>query len=179
MTTMVDGIAPDVPAIHARWGSQIPVACYVNGIYAWSKTQEASFTRKIRVSVEPGQPLAARVARGLDVERYAARPADVPPFLAERAKISSDGTVYCSLSTVPAVLEHLPDGNLEAVPRWWLAWYWGRYLPPSELEVRQELHRLTGITLPTGRLWACQYAGPLSGGPWDVSIVYGEKDWSR
>ena len=172
MTIMVDGISADVPAIHARWPGN-PVAVPVNGIYAWSPAQEHLFARKMRFSVEAGQPMAARVARGLDVERFAARPADVPSFLFERERAGhADATIYCNLSTVPDVLA---AGELD-VPRWWLAWYWGRPGHPSAAQMLAELHRLTGVDLPPERLWACQYA---SFAQWDLSVVYGPEDFSR
>jgi len=174
MTTMVDGISPDVPAILNRWGSSTPVACYVNGDYAWTKRQEAEFGRKIRVSVESGQPDAARVARVLDVERYAAGPGDIGPFLAARkAAGHADATVYCNLST----FGQIPAAVRGEVPRWWLAWYWQRPGQPSAAQVLAELHAVTGdVLVPAGRLWACQYA---SDSLWDVSAVYGQQDWSR
>lgn len=174
MTTMVDGITEDVPAILQHFGSSTPVACYVNGIYAWTHAQEAEFGRKVRISVEPGQPEAARVARVLDVERGAATLADIEPFLRARTAAGhSDATIYCNLSTVMAAKQ--AAGAL-IVPRWWIAWYWGRPGAPAEGDVRTELRDLTGTELPAGSLWACQYA---SHAQWDLSVVYGQQDWSR
>lgn len=173
MTTMVDGISPDVPAILQRWGSGTPVACYVNGIYAWTYGQEHEFARKIRVSVEAGQPTAAHVARVLDVERGAARPADVEPFCAARIVAGhEDATIYANLSTVAAI----PANVRELVPRWWLAWYWQRPGAPTAAQVLAQLARLYNVSLPPERLWACQHA---SYSRWDVSVVYGQQDWSR
>ena len=171
MTVMYDGINGDASAIHAR-APGAPVACYINGEFTWSPAQEAMFGRKIRISVEPGQPDAARYARVLDVERFDAGPADVPPFLEVRDTIKPNGTVYCSLATVPSVLDVLGLRR----PRWWLAWYWGRPGAPSAAQVLAELQRVTSETIPAADLWACQYAEHTQ---WDLSAVYGAQDWSR
>lgn len=169
--TMIDGINADVPAILARWGAGTPVACYVNGAYTWSLRQEQEFGRKIRISVEAGQPEAAKYARVLDVERFDAGPGDVGPFLAARAAAGhADATIYCNLSTVATI----PPEVREEVPRWWLAWYVNPQ--PNAAEVLNELHDLTRLTLPLERLWACQWR---STGNWDQSVVYGAQDWSR
>lgn len=174
---MADGVSGDAPAILARFGPNMPVACYVNGAYAWTRGQENEFARKVRISVEAGQPGAAKYARVIDVERGAAGPDEVPYFLHARAEAGHDDcTVYCSLSTVPDVLRQFGDGSLTAVPRWWLAWYWGQPGQPSAARVLAELHALTGVVLPPERLWACQY---VSHAQWDLSAVYGPYDWSR
>ena len=171
MTVMYDGIAADAAAIHAH-APGAPVACYINGLYTWSPAQESMFGRKIRISVMAGQPNAAKYARVLDVESGDATPADVPAFMAARDAISSNGTVYCSLLTVPDVLSALGARR----PRWWLAWYWNRPGAPDAAQVNDELHAMTGHTLPVEDIWACQYASHLQ---WDQSIVYGAQDWSR
>lgn len=177
ITIMYDGINTDAEAIHQH-APAAPIACYINGAFAWSPAQEAMFARKIRISVEPGQPSAARYARVLDVERGDARPADVPAFLAERDKVSPNGTIYCSLAAVPDVLRVV---DVRLSPRWWLAWYWGRPGAPSAAQVLAELERLTGELIPAADLWACQYVAnvPLPGGACDKSVVYGLQDWSR
>lgn len=169
-TIMYDGINSDAEAIHAQ-APGAPVACYINGEFAWSPAQEHLFGRKIRISVMAGQPDAARYARVLDVERFDAGPADVDPFLQVRDTIKPNGTVYCSLARVPAVVDALRGRR----PRWWLAWYWGRPGAPSPGQVLAELEQTTGVQLP-GDLWACQYVSQTH---WDKSAVYGAQDWSR
>jgi hypothetical protein len=168
---MLDGLGSGAADIHARFPGH-PVACYVNGLYAWSPAQEALFARKVRISVEPGQPDAARVARVLDTERYDATPLDAAPFIRARDGAGHrDATIYCSLSTIAAVVEACGD---VVVPRWWLAWYWERPGVPSLDVVRAEAAR---YGLPAGaEIWACQYATyPL----WDTSVVFGLPDFSR
>jgi hypothetical protein len=170
---MVDGINLDVPAIHARFPTH-PVACYVNGEYAWTQAQEALFARKVRISVE-SNPFAAQHARVIDCERGAAGFRDAAPFCAQRARLGHrDGTVYSSLANVPLVLEGFPGST--GPPRWWLAWYWARPSYPSAAQVLAELKRLTGVTVEPAQLWGCQYR---SDSQWDLSVVYGPQDWSR
>ena len=151
-TIMADGINLDVAAIRARFGPGMPVAVPVDGQWAWSPAQDHEFSRKIHYGVLAGRP----------------------DWLAARAKIAPhDGTIYCNLSTVPAVVRAV--GGVEAVPRWWLAWYWERAGEPTALQVVDELQRLTGTTVPAARVWACQY---VTYSQWDLSTVYGPLDWS-
>ena len=179
---MVDGINADVPAILARWGRTTPVAYPVDGLYAWTANQIGDFSHHMGYSILAGNNsshVAAR-ARCKDVEaRWRvggdAGPQDVPPWLAARAAFCQraghpdDATVYCSLYTVPAVLAEL-GGNVEAVPRWWLAWYWGRPTAPTAEQVRAALTDQEGVTLPLDRIWGCQFVSYQS---WDVTTVYG------
>ena len=171
MTIMYDGINTDAAAIHAH-APTAPVACYINGLFAWSPAQEHLFARKIRISVMAGQPDAAKYARVLDVERGDARPADVPAFLNVRDTVKPNGTVYCSLAAVPSVLAVLGGRRT----RWWLAWYWGRPGHPSAAQVLAQLEAETGETIPADDLWACQY---VSRAQWDESVIYGVEDFSR
>jgi hypothetical protein len=170
---MYDGINADAEIIHQNFPHS-PVATYINGGYAWSPAQEHMFGRKIRISVEAGQPEAARYARCIDVERGAATAADVKPFLEVRAKYDKvNGTVYCDLSNVKPVLAACPDQD---IPRFWLAYYWQRPGSPSREYVLSVLARDYGVDLPPEKAWACQYA---SYPQWDVSVVYGRQDFSR
>jgi hypothetical protein len=168
---MVDGIAPDVPAIHARYPNN-PVACYADGGYAWSPAQEALFARKIRISVEAGLPEGSAHARCIDVERGAATPADARPFLeAHRALGFTNGTVYCSASNVRTVLDAAGDCD---VPRWWIAWWTGR--PQTPAEVVAEVRAQCGVDLPESKVWAQQYANFPE---YDLSVVFGKPDFSH
>jgi hypothetical protein len=177
---MVDGINFDEAAILARWGSNTPVAIPVDGHWAWTAQQGARFAHKIHYSVLAG-PAGWQAARGrcLDVEsRWRvggdAGAQDVAPFIDARRHVAGfdTTTIYCSLATFGSI----PADVRAEVPRWWLAWYWGRPAAPTQADVLAELERLTGDVLPAGRLWACQFA---SYGQWDVSAVYGAQDWSR
>lgn len=170
---MVDGISPDVPAIHARYPNN-PVACYADGEWAWSPAQEHLFGRKIRITVENSLPEASRYARCIDVENGAASPAHVRPFLeAHHALGFANGTVYCSAANVRNVVEAVRGYD---IPRWWIAWYWQRPGTPSPAQVLAEVRRLTGVNLPESKLWACQYATYPQ---WDLSVVYGQPDFAH
>lgn len=177
---MHDGVDSDVAAIHARYPDD-PVGVPVDGLYAWSPGQEHLFARKVRFSVLAGNPGVAAHARVKDVEsRWRlggdAGAQDAPPFLAERARLGfTDGTVYCSLATVPSVLLACQAARV-TVPRWWLAWYWDRPTTPSRPAVLAELRRLTGVDLDPATVWAWQFA---TFAQWDVSAVFGPFDWSR
>lgn len=170
---MVDGISPDVDAIYARYPGN-PVACYCDGEYAWSPAQEHLFGRKIRITVEANLTEAAEHARCIDVENGAATPADVRPFLEAHAKLGfSNGTVYCSAANVRNVVEAVHGFT---IPRWWVAWYWGKPGYPTAAQVLAEVRRLTGVNLPEASLWACQYANYPQ---WDLSVVYGKPDFAH
>jgi len=80
------------------------VAGYADGMYAWSWLEIQLFPRHILISVLPAHPGMAANARVLDVERYAATPDDIVPFL--RFRLSQgygDGTIYGSLSIMPQI----------------------------------------------------------------------------
>lgn len=177
---MVDGISLDVPVIHQRFPGH-PVAGYVTGGYPieWTPAQFAGFTRKIRIA-QRLEPDIALVARAFDVERrtdgiWSIPPAALPGLLNQRqAAGHSDGTVYCDLYDVPAVLNAV--GGSQIVPRWWLAWYWGHRGFPTVDQVLAELKALTGAELPPERIWAVQARNYPQ---YDLSAVYGVPDFSR
>jgi len=169
---MYDGLNSDAAAIKKRFPNA-PVAYYVNGHYTWSSQEIQMFGRHIAISVEPHLPEAANGARCLDVERYDATPADVKPFLVERAKYANNGTIYTSAANVRNVLD--AAGNFD-IPRWWIAWYWGRPGAPTAAQVQQAVRMNCGVSLPLSKIWACQY---ISRAEWDESAVYGKKDFAH
>lgn len=177
---MVDGINLDAAVIQARFPRQ-PVAIPIDGEWAWTAEQEARSARKIRYSVMAGNPRIARAARVKDVEaRWRvggdAGPQDAPPFLDERQAAGHlDGTVYASLLTVPAVLRECSAAGV-VIPRWWLAWYWGRPGFPTVGQVLAELKLLTGVELDPKTVWGCQAHNYQQ---WDFTAVYGIPDFSR
>lgn len=165
---MTDGISPDAEAIHARYPDD-PVAYYADGQWAWSAPQVALFGRHIAITVTGNLPRA----RVLDVENGDATPQDARAWLLARARLGyADGTVYCDASSVAGVLDATGD---VAVPRWWIAWYWEQPGAPSREQVLAEIIRLTSISLPPDKLWACQYATYAQ---WDLSAVYGQPDFT-
>jgi hypothetical protein len=128
------------------------VAAYINEAYAWPDWQVDRFRRVIRISVN-GDPAQAAHARCIDVERFAATPADAPGFIRERIRLGhDDATVYCSRVAVPAV-----QAACQGLPfRLWVAEWTG------------EPHQVDGIDA-----WAVQFKGG-TGAPFDTSIIYGE-----
>lgn len=150
-------------------------AAYINGEYAWSRAEESRFGRLVRISVEPGLPDAAAQARVLDVERYAATSADIVPFVQARAALGHhDATIYASAWTI----SQLDQEVIDAVPRWWVAWWWGRPGFPSRDGVAGEVGRLSSgaRVVELNRVWGCQYRPE---GSWDRSVVYGPNDFAR
>jgi hypothetical protein len=170
---MADGIGPDAEAIHAAF-PRYPVAYYGNGEWAWTAQEVSLLGERIAISVRGNLPEAASYARVLDVENGDATAADVRPYLENHAKLGfSNGTVYCAAASVKSVLDAV-DGY--HVPRWWIAYWINKPGQPTADEVVAEVYRLTGVSLPVGDLWACQYANHPQ---WDLSVVYGKPDFNR
>ena len=165
MRMMYDSVNP--AAIPGR-----TAAAYVNGEFAWSRSEEARFGALIRISVMPDMPEAARVARALDVERYDATPADIGPFVKARADLGHhDATIYIGLDSLLSLADSDPE-LVASVPRWWVAWWWGRPGFPRLDEVAAQLQD----RVPAERIWACQYRNTAE---WDESVIYGRQDFSR
>ena len=180
---LMDGTASDVPAILAwqQAHGRGPVGAPGDGLYEWSPRQLQEFPGHIRYSVLADSPGIARTCRVKDVEAARrllgdAGPQDVPPFLFERGDLGHhDGTVYASLATVPAVVTACERAQI-VVPRWWLAWWWGRPGYPTVAEALAELYRLTGVQLDPATVWAIQ-AHHFSFA--DFSAVHGVPDFTR
>lgn len=159
------------------------VAGYSDGLFDWSPGELGRFPAHVLIAVRPNDPGQARLARVLDVERYDALPADFPPFVFVRHQIGhEDATCYTSIVGDPgfgirAVVAALTQAGilLESV-RLWVAWYWGRPFPPTAAEVLAEIRALTGLSLPVGTLWACQWQ---NGTHYDSSVLYGRDDFTR
>ena len=180
---MMDGVSADVSQILAwqdRHGKR-PVGAPGDGLYEWTRYQLDSFTGHIRYSVLADNPGIARYCRVKDVEatrrlRGDAGPQDAPDFLMERADFGHhDGTIYANLTTIPAVVTAC-EGAQVAVPRWWIAWWWGRPGYPTVAEVLAELKALTGVELDPRTVWAIQAHSYVFA---DFSAVYGTPDFSR
>ncbi|HXS63717.1 MAG TPA: hypothetical protein VN767_12775 [Streptosporangiaceae bacterium] len=156
------------------------VAGYANGKYAWSDHQFARFKRHFKIAVKPGDPSQARLARCLDIERFDATVADAAPFALDRAKAGHDDCLfYCSLSVVPALVSALRSAKAEHpdAGKWglWAAWWWQKPHAPTAAEVSAELKRLSGVTLPAGKLRGCQWQ---PGGAIDRSVWYAPDNFS-
>lgn len=176
MIEFADSTAPSlIPASFTH------VAAYGNGAYAWPGTELHRFPRHVIIAVKPGDPGQAKFARALDVERYDARPADFPPFARERHALGHDDpTAYSSIVGdqgfgLQALINAMTDAGYKLPWRLWVAWWWGRDFPPAASEVLAEIRALTGIVLPQGVLWACQWRN-LPG--YDTSVLYGRDDFT-
>lgn len=180
---MMDGVAADVPAIAAWQRSHYrgPVAAPGDGLYEWTSQELAQFPGHVRYSVLADAPGIAKTCRVKDVEaarrlRGDAGAQDAPGFLLERADFGhGDGTIYADLFTVPAVVTACEQAQVR-VPRWWLAWWWGRPGYPTVAEALAYLKALTQVELDPATIWAIQ-AHSYS---WaDFSAVYGPYDFTR
>jgi hypothetical protein len=150
------------------------VAGYANGKYAWPDHQFTRFKRHFKIAVHPGDPTQARLARCLDIERFDATVSDAAPFARHRASAGhSDCLFYCSLSVVPALVSALHSTEAE----WglWAAWWWQKPHAPTADEVLAELKRLSGVTLPPGKLRGCQWQ---PGSAIDRSVWYAPDNFS-
>jgi len=164
------------PAALIPTASFTHVAGYANGRFAWPENQFARFKRFIKIGVFPGQPEQAHDARVLDIERFDAGVSDFPPFARVRHSLGHDDALaYCSLSLVPDLVDAM-DADQSTPWGLWVAWWWGRPHPPTAADIAAELRALYGLTLPPGRLRACQWQ---PGGPFDSSVWYTRDTFSR
>lgn len=141
MRTMYDSTgAARIPAGVAM------VAGYIDGNYKWSEADWALFPKavKVRIAVLPST-LDGHV---LDVEHGDAAPDHAPVWVSRRRQAGADPSVYCNLSTWPAVAQAFRLSGI-AAPHYWIA-RWGH----SEI-------------IPPGAI-ALQYRAV---GPYDLSIV--------
>jgi hypothetical protein len=160
-------VPPDIAATTAAMA-------YPNGDFAWAATQEARFHRLIRISVT-GDPAMAARARGVDVERYDATPAEAPGYIdARRDAGHDDATVYCSRNTLPALFGFLGTRR----PRLIIATLDSYPWTPAELAavIRADY----GLVLDPGWIWGIQAYGAevASGIWWDTTMVYGTRDFT-
>jgi hypothetical protein len=144
--TMFDSTTPTaIPPTAAM------VAGYVDGIFVWSPAAWARFPNAVHVRIA----VLASTNDGhvLDVERGDASPAQAPPWVRMRRADGADPSVYCNLSTWPAVQAAFNAAGV-AQPHYWIA------------------HYGAGPGIPPGAV-AVQYADPPngSGGQWDISAV--------
>lgn len=185
MILMADSIRPltDIP-VSFRVQRNRGALLYADGDYACSPAIASVFRRREWISVT-GEPRIALKARFLDVERYDAFPADWPAFRTYRDQLCKDGKVqgwpgvYCSIDPGPPygvqqVIDACQAAGQELPQHWFIAWYVEGILPPSALEVVNQIADLTGVTLDRATIWGCQY----STGTYDQSIVYQNPDWS-
>lgn len=165
MISFVDSTNP--AAVPAKTFSH--VAGYGTGKYTWADATFEEYQRYIKIAVFSGDSSQAKIARCLDVERFDATPADAPEFIQARHHLGhDDAMIYCSLSTVPDVVDAC--AHIQTPWTLWVAWWWQKPVPPTGFEVIQELFHVYDCDLPGGRLAACQWQ---PGGPFDLNVLYG------
>lgn len=135
--------------------SGVYAAIYINGDFAWDEHDIRRMHKTIALSVER-EARWARLARGIDVERGAAQPEDVVPFLQERRRLGfNDGTVYVNRSNRGDVGERCQHAGLH--PYEWVS-------------------TLDGTIVPG--VWATQLHGGMTSG-FDLSILQGRDTFHR
>lgn len=179
-----------------RFGHRDPVVAYatasVPGI-VWTRNELSMFAEHVQLATRPGSwAEQAREARGLDVERFDARIADVHGFTHERLifceehRMVPDALIYSFAANMPAVVSQIEHNLRAGEARLFVAWWWERGEPGDGVAGLEpliaELKRLGVIVDPDWvALW--QYAAPGAGLPqdafWDESKAYGRIDWAR
>lgn len=119
--------------------------------YAWSVNEWDRFPNAVQVRI------AVRASTNdghvLDVEKGDATPAEAPGWVSMRRTAGADPSVYCSMSSWPAVMAAFVAAGVKQ-PHYWVAAYPG-----------------IGDNVPTGAV-AHQFADSLSsGGDYDLSAV--------
>jgi hypothetical protein len=101
MRNMYDGLNSDARAIAESFPHAELVAGYVNGAYAWSQAEWDLFPNATHVGVTV---FAVDAGDVLDVENGDATPGQTQGWIAQRKAAGIfRPTIYCNLSTVPAV----------------------------------------------------------------------------
>jgi hypothetical protein len=90
---------------------------YANGLFRWTGEQAERFTaaglQVAHIDVNGSAPGLAAI---LDVETGDAGPAQAPDWIRKRNAFRGDATIYCNLSTLPAVLA----ATSRVTSSWWL-----------------------------------------------------------
>ena len=185
---MADSVTPHAIPESFRAHRNRGVAPYANGHYEWSHREIRSFPRHLAgIDVDGSDPESADV---LDVERFDATPAQWPEWRRDRDKAVKDGLakgwpkVYTSIAPgdgygVAAIVAATEAASHRQVERWWIAWYTPGGFQPTQQQIADEIKALTGLEIPVGTIWACQYRPdvPGNGGSYDLSVVYGDPEW--
>ncbi len=143
--------------------SGVHAAVYVNG-FAWAESEVKRMARIFRVSVR-SDARWARLARCIDIEAGAARPADAVSFIRHRRAIGfPDSTCYVNRSNWQEVYERVRHANLPE-PLWWVATLDG---------TRQVALSIAGRTV--AHAWAVQFE-TVNG--FDLSVLHGNDNFVR
>jgi hypothetical protein len=164
---MLDTIGPEA----AQLDVADMYAGYVDGAYAWSAADFAQHPRAahVRITVLPGPAGFGdyQAASIVDVERGALTPYQARQFVAARNEFRpGPATVYCNLSTLPAVRSACRGLTW----RLWLAWYVP--VQPSAAQAASAIASVGG--LPAGvELVAVQWRNEPG---FDESVVF-DPEW--
>ena len=117
MRTMYDSITPN------RIPADAPiVASYVDGMWPNYPQLKGTHPNAIHVSIAVFPQDDAMV---LDIESGDATPAQAPAWVVRQRARGIEPTVYCNVSTYPAVRQAFMDAKV-ALPPWWAAKYTGQ-----------------------------------------------------
>jgi hypothetical protein len=158
MRTFRDSVNPDAIPLDGISGA----IGYANGRFRWTAAETERFTAAgLQTAMVDVDGTAFELASILDVERGDAGPAQAPDWIRKRNAFRGDATVYCDLSTLPAVLA----ATSRVTGSWWLwlAHYTGHPHIPE-------------VSLPAGvKIMGCQY---LSTENYDESCITAD-GWHR
>lgn len=104
MYDAIGGQSRDPQAIAAKFGTQVLVAGYVDGLYAWTAAQWAVFpsANRIRITAIPGSA-TAKDADVADCEFGDYTPLQAGQWVVAAHEDGERKTVYCSRDTIPEV----------------------------------------------------------------------------
>lgn len=128
---MYDGINTDASSIPTT--AQL-VAGYVDGLYAWSPADWARFPHSVHVEIAVLPTTNAGVV--LDVEQGNGTPAQSVDWVLMRRAAGADPTVYCNVSTWPAVRSAFEVRGVPE-PQCWIAQYDGVAEVPAGAVAKQ------------------------------------------
>jgi Fibronectin type III domain len=153
---MYDGINALAAGIAKSFPNAAMVAGYVNGTYAWTDAEWNLFPHATHVSISV--TASANEGDVLDVESGDATPAQTAGWIKQRkASGYYRPSIYCNLSTVPAVREGTGAYILGQDYDIWVADWTG------------SPHEVTAPGTPTATCSATQYENTDN---YDVSVVY-------
>jgi hypothetical protein len=140
---LYDGINADAAGIARDFPNAAKVAGYLNGTYAWTGAEWALFPHADHVTISV--TASANAGDVLDVETGDATPAQAEGWIAMRKQAGLfKPTVYCNLSTVPAVRTGTGKYVLGTDYDLWVADWDGTTALPYQLAVAKQFKSTPG-----------------------------------
>jgi len=153
---MYDGINTLAAGIARSFPNAAMVAGYVNGAYAWSQADWDLFPHAVHVQITVSA--SANAGDVLDVESGDATPGQTAGWIRQRKAVGYyRPSIYCNLSTVPAVRQGTGSYILGKDYDIWVADWTG------------SPHEVTAPGLPSATCSATQYENTAG---YDASVVY-------